>query len=186
LRKRKTLEFRSEPFSDEKILGILLWSIFGREKPRNSVPNYFWMRKTPDLHFKPFLEEKKNLRIPFRIIFGREKTLEFRSEPILHNRKHSKIHSKPFLQSENTRKKTTFVSCFVKLHYFMDFHCVPFCSKLHNRLFRNTQNHTERALYSAEWWKSFRVYSTEFFRNKILIATLNRTWGVLVKNKTYF
>jgi hypothetical protein len=43
---RKASEFRSEPFSAEKNLGIPFRIIFGREKKlRNSVPNNFWKRK---------------------------------------------------------------------------------------------------------------------------------------------
>ncbi len=77
-RKRKTSEFHSKLLLDEKNPRITFQTIFGREKnPQNSVPNYFWMRK--------------NFGIPFRTNSR--------------NRKHSKIHSKPFLQSENTRKK---------------------------------------------------------------------------------
>ncbi len=59
----KTSEFRSKPFSEEK-------------KPQNFVRNHF--------------RKWKNFGIPFRIIFGREKTL----------------------------KKNDF--CFVKLHYFTE------------------------------------------------------------------
>jgi hypothetical protein len=47
---------------DEKNLGILFRTIFGREKPTKiSVLNHFLKRK--------------NLGIPFRIIFGREKNV---------------------------------------------------------------------------------------------------------------
>jgi hypothetical protein len=57
---RKTSEFRSKPFLEEK-------------KPWNSVPNHFWNRK--------------NFGIPFRMIFGREKTLEFHSESFSEEKK---------------------------------------------------------------------------------------------------
>jgi hypothetical protein len=73
----KTLEFLSEPFSEEKTLKFCS---------------------------EQFLEEKKfGIPFPFRTIFGREK-LENSFQTIFGNRKHS--------------KKMTFVSCFVKLHYF--------------------------------------------------------------------
>jgi hypothetical protein len=41
----KTLEFRSKPFSEEKKLGIPFRTIFGRENTGKSVPNHFWNRK---------------------------------------------------------------------------------------------------------------------------------------------
>jgi hypothetical protein len=71
------------------------------------------------------LEEKK-LRNSVPNLFSKKKTSEFWSESILRNAKHSKIHSKPFFGTENTRKKTTFVSSFVKLHYFAEFRSVSF------------------------------------------------------------
>jgi hypothetical protein len=58
-------------------------------------------------HFR----KRKNLGIQFWIIFGREKTSEFRSESF---------------SEEKLWKKTTFVSCFVKLHYFAEFLSVSF------------------------------------------------------------
>jgi hypothetical protein len=66
--KRKTLEFRSEPF-------------LGREKPFHSKPfsmveflsEPFSEEKTSEFHSELFSEEKK-LGIPFRTIFGRENT----------------------------------------------------------------------------------------------------------------
>jgi hypothetical protein len=67
---RKTSEFCSELFLEEK-------------KPWNSVPNHY--------------RKRKYFGIPFRIIFGREKTWE----------------------------KTTFVSCFVKPNYFVGLRFVP-------------------------------------------------------------
>ncbi len=99
-----------------KTLGIPSLTIFGGEKPRNSVPNNF------------FSEEKN-----FGILFLTNSR----------NRKHSKIHSKLFLGTENTRKKTTFVSCFVKLHYFAEFHSDPFRSEVRNGLFLDTRNDTD-------------------------------------------
>ncbi len=62
-------------------LGIPLWTIFGQEKPRNSVPNYFRKRKTSEFHSDHF-RKRKNFGIPFQTIFGKEKTSEFHSEPI--------------------------------------------------------------------------------------------------------
>jgi hypothetical protein len=41
LAREKPSEFRSEPFLDEKNHGIQFRTIFGREKPRNSIPNHF-------------------------------------------------------------------------------------------------------------------------------------------------
>jgi hypothetical protein len=59
----------------------------GREKPRNSIPNHFSEEKNPwEFYPKPFLDEK-NLGIPFRTIFGREKTSEFRSESFSEDKK---------------------------------------------------------------------------------------------------
>jgi hypothetical protein len=54
------LESRSEPFLDEKNLGIPFRTIFGREEPRNSVPNHFRKKNKRTLEFRSesFLEEK--------------------------------------------------------------------------------------------------------------------------------
>jgi hypothetical protein len=121
-RKRKTSKFRSEPF-------------LGREKPLEFRYKPFSNDKTLEFLSKPFSEKK---------------TLEFRSEPFLEEkktrnsipnhfrkRKLLKIHSKPFLGTENTRKMTTFVSCFLKLHYFrgIPFRSVRIGSELRNWLF---------------------------------------------------
>jgi hypothetical protein len=115
-RKRKTIRIPFWTISRKrKPLGIPFRTIFGWEKPRNSIQNHFLKRRTSKFRSESFSEKKqKNFGIPFRIIFGREKL----------------------------RKKTTFVSCFVKLQYFVEFRSVPFCSELQNGLFRNTQNHT--------------------------------------------
>jgi hypothetical protein len=84
------------------------------------------------------------------------------------NRKHSKIRSKPFLGTENIPNKMTFVSCFVKLHYFAKFHSVPFRSELQNGLFWDTRNHREWALYFREqkslgWVFPWNYFGTEFW-----------------------
>jgi hypothetical protein len=63
-------------FRKRKNLGIPFWTILGREKPQNSVPNHFW--------------KKNNFRILFWTNFW--------------NRKHSKIRSKPFLGTETLEK----------------------------------------------------------------------------------
>jgi hypothetical protein len=134
--REKPSEFCSEPFLWRTNPRNSVPNHFFKEKnPRNSISNHFWMIKTSKFRSKPFSEEKKppisvpnhfrkrkNFRIPFWIIFGREKF----------------------------QKKTTFVSCFIKLHYFAEFHSVLFHSELQNGLFQNTRNHTEWALYSPE------------------------------------
>jgi hypothetical protein len=108
LGREKPSEYCSKPFLPQN--SVL--NHFSEEKnPRNSVPNHFWMRKTSEFPSEPFLEEKKprnsvrnhfwkrkNFGILFRIIFGRKKLC----------------------------KKTTFVSCFVKLHYFAELRSVSF------------------------------------------------------------
>jgi hypothetical protein len=111
------------PFSDKKIItrnteqegtgggSIGIPPFRGREKSRNFVPNHFTKEKTPQNSFPNHLWKRINFGIPFRTNSR--------------NRKHSKIHSKPFLGTENN-KKMTFVSCFVKLHYFAEFHSVSF------------------------------------------------------------
>ncbi len=99
--REKPSEFRSEPFSDDK-------------KPWNSIPTIFGREKTSDFHSEPFLEIEKKFRILFRTNFW--------------NRKRSKISSKPFLGTEKTCKNTSFVSGFVKLLYFVELHFVPSCS----------------------------------------------------------
>jgi hypothetical protein len=101
LGREKPTEFHSELFLEEKTSAFCSLPISEEKKPRNSVLNHF--------------QKRKNLGIPFRIIFGREKTSE----------------------------KITFVSCLVKLHCFAEFHSVPLRPGLQNGLFRNTRNHTE-------------------------------------------
>jgi hypothetical protein len=87
--REKPLEFRFEPFSDKKNLGIPFQTILGREKPRNSIPTIFGREKTSEFRSKPFLEKKK-LRNSILSQFVEQKTL-------------LKIRSKPFLGTENTR-----------------------------------------------------------------------------------
>jgi hypothetical protein len=55
-------------------------------------------------------------------------------------RKHLKIHSKPFLGTENTRKTMTFVSCFIELYYFL---WIPFRSVLFQTTKLNLSINTE-------------------------------------------
>jgi hypothetical protein len=117
LRKRKTSEFHSEPF-------------LGREKPSEFCSEPFLGRETPS----EFLSE------PF---IGREKPSEFRSEPFLGRENSSEFRSESFSEEKKLGKKTTFVSCFVKLQYFAEFPSVPFRYELWNGLFRNTGNYTE-------------------------------------------
>jgi hypothetical protein len=69
---------------------------FQKRKLRNSFPDHFQKKKNSEFHSDPFSEEK-TLENPFQTIFG----------------------------TENTRKTMTFVSCFVKLHYFRG---IPFRS----------------------------------------------------------
>jgi hypothetical protein len=100
LRKRNTSELRSEPFSEEKNPRNSVPNHFSEEKnPCHSLPNQFWMRKTSEFCSEPFLK-RKNLGIPFRIIFAREKISEFPSESILRKRKHSKIIPNHFWQQK--------------------------------------------------------------------------------------
>jgi hypothetical protein len=78
--KRKTSEFRSEPFLEEKYPWNSVLNHFLEEKnPWSSIRNHFWMRKTSEFSSEPFSEEK-NLGIRFRNIFGIEKTSKFRSQ----------------------------------------------------------------------------------------------------------
>jgi hypothetical protein len=94
--RRETSEFHSKPFPGrEKIPQNSILNHFSEEKNLwNSIPNYFWMRKTLEFRSEPFLEEKKpqnyglnhflkrkNFGILFRIIFGREKN--FRKRQLL-------------------------------------------------------------------------------------------------------
>ncbi len=135
--REKTSEFLSEPFlGREKPSEFRSEPFLGREKPSEFHSEPFLGREKPsEFRSEPFLD-KKNLGILYWTIFGREKTLEFRS--------------KSFSEEKKLRKKMTFVSCFIKLHYFVEFCFVPFCSELQNGLFWNTRNPTEWALYSVE------------------------------------
>ncbi len=141
--RKRPWNFVPNHFSEEKNTRNSIPKHFLEEKnPRKSVLNHFSEEKQPsEFRSEPFLDEQ-NLGIPFRTNFGREKTSGFRSKPILHNRKHSIVNSKPFLGTENTKKENTFVSCFVKVHYFAEFRSISF-QAIRNGLFRNTQNHTD-------------------------------------------
>ncbi len=89
LGREKPLEFRSKPFLDKKNLRIPFQTIFGREKPRNSVPTIFGREKTSDFHSKPFLEKKKLWNsVPNH--FLQQKILKNLFQTIFRNRKHSK------------------------------------------------------------------------------------------------
>jgi hypothetical protein len=87
-----------------KTLGIPFWTIFGQEKPRNSVPNYFRKRKNLGIPFQPFLK-RKNLGIPFRTIFGKEKTSELRSEPIFGKENPQKSVPNQFWEQKTLEKR---------------------------------------------------------------------------------
>jgi hypothetical protein len=89
--KRKPSEFCSEPFLGREKPSEFRCELFLGRNPRNCIVNHFWIRKTSEFHSEPFLEEKnprnsilnyfrkrKNLGIPFRIIFKREKKLRKR------------------------------------------------------------------------------------------------------------
>jgi hypothetical protein len=84
--KRKTSEFRSEPFHGRENPAEFLSKPFSEEnKPLNSVPDK--------------CSKQKTLENPFQAIFGNRKKYI---------------------------KNMTFVSCFVKLNYFAEFHSVSF------------------------------------------------------------
>ncbi len=72
---------------------------------RNSI--WFAEEKNLGIPFWTISQNRKTLGIPFRTIFRWEKPSEFRSES--------------FSEEKKIRKKTTFVSSFVKLHYFSEF-----------------------------------------------------------------
>jgi hypothetical protein len=54
----KTLEFLSEPFSEEKTLEFRSEPFSEEKKTRNSIPNHFRKRKYLKIRSKPFLEQK--------------------------------------------------------------------------------------------------------------------------------
>jgi hypothetical protein len=108
----------------EKNLGIPFRTIFGREKPQNSVPNHFRNRKNFELCSESFSEEKKlgekttfvhcflKLRyfaefryVPFR--FAEEKNLGIPFRTISRKRKTLGI---PFLTISRKRKTSEFRS----------------------------------------------------------------------------
>ncbi len=96
----RTIFGREKLFHSKPFLMIKPWNSFPnhfqKRKLRNSFPDHFQKKKNSEFHSDPFSEEK-TLENPFQTIFG----------------------------TENTRKTMTFVSCFVKLHYFRG---IPFRS----------------------------------------------------------
>jgi hypothetical protein len=149
------------PFSDKKIIpqdteqdgtdgsSVGISPVSQKKKPQNSVPNHFSKEKNPQNAVPNHFWMRKTLGILFRTIFGREKPRK--SVPNhFRKRKNLGIPFRIIFRREKTSEKTAFVSCFVNLHYFVEFRSVPFCSELRNGLFRNTWNHMESALYSAE------------------------------------
>ncbi len=148
---RKERQFRrnSASFAEEKNLGIPFRTISRK-------------RKTLGIPFRTNSRKRNTIGIPLRTISRKRKPSEFRSEPYW-LRITSEFRSEPFSEQKKLQnsvlnyfrkkklgKKTTFVSCFIKLQYFAEFRSVLFCSELWNSHFRNTRNHTEWALYSAE------------------------------------
>jgi hypothetical protein len=89
LGREKLLEFHSEPFSDKKNFGIPFQTIFGREKPWNSVPTIFGREKNPEFYSEPF-SEKKKLQNYVPNHFFEQKTHKNPFHTIFGNRKHSK------------------------------------------------------------------------------------------------
>jgi hypothetical protein len=86
--KRKTLEFRSEPFlGSYKPSEFRSEPFLGGYKPSEFRSEPFLGREKPwEFHSEPFLDEK-NLGIPFQTILEREKTSEFCSESFLEEKK---------------------------------------------------------------------------------------------------
>jgi hypothetical protein len=122
---RKTSEFRLELFPNGKNLGIPFWTIFNRKKHRVLFQIIFGKEKLRNSAPNQF-SEQRTLENPFKTLFGDRKYL----------------------------KKTSFVGCFVKLHYFTEFRFVPFHSELRNWLFQETRNSAEWALFTAEFFQS--------------------------------
>jgi hypothetical protein len=80
-RKRKTSEFHSEPFlGREKPSSFHSEPFLGREIPSEFRSEPFLGRETPSEFRSESFLDVKNLGILFRVIFGTEKTSEFRSE----------------------------------------------------------------------------------------------------------
>jgi hypothetical protein len=78
-----------------------------------------------EFHSEPFLRREKLLEFHSEPFPGREKLSEFRSEPFLDEKKLRNSIPNNFRQEKKIGKKTTFVSCFVKLQYFAEFRFVP-------------------------------------------------------------
>jgi hypothetical protein len=102
-RKRKISEFRSELF-------------LGRKKPLEFRSKPFLNDKTLEFLSKPF-SEKKTSEFCSEPFCGRKKNLEFHSEHFSEEKTLENLFQTIF-RTENTRKTTTFVSCFVKPYYF--------------------------------------------------------------------
>ncbi len=156
-RNRWQFRWNSACFAEEKNLRILFWTIswkrktlgipcqtiFGCYKPQISVPNQtiFGREITSEFHSEPFLDEKKpwtSVGISFWAIFSEEKYFGIPFRTNSRNRKHSKICSKQFLWTENTWKGWLLI-CFVKLHYFAEFHSVSL--RVTIWFFRDTEWH---------------------------------------------
>ncbi len=76
-RRRKTSEFRSEPFLGREKQNSIP-SHFSEEKnPRNSVPNHFSEEKNPRNSVPNYSRKRKTLGISFQTIFRREKPRNF-------------------------------------------------------------------------------------------------------------
>ncbi len=99
---RKTSEFRAQPF-------------LGRKNPWNSVPNHFWMIKPWNSFPNHFQKRKLRNFVPNH--FQKKKNSGFHSEPFSEEKTLENLFQTIF-RTENTRKTTTFVSCFLKLNYF--------------------------------------------------------------------
>jgi hypothetical protein len=98
---------------------------FSEEKnPRNSVPNYFSEDKNPSNSILNHFSEEKNPRNSVPNNFWMRKTSEFCSELFSEEKKPWNSVPNHFRKRKNLGK-TTFVSCFVKPNYFRGFRFVP-------------------------------------------------------------
>ncbi len=135
-RKRKTIEipFRAIP-RKRKTLGV-------------PFRNISWKRKNLGIPFRTISLKRKTLGIPFRTILGREKPLEFRSEPFSEE-KNLGIPIRVIFGREKTWGKRLLMLA-ASLNFIISRNSVPFRSELRNGLLRNTRNHMEWAFNSAE------------------------------------
>jgi hypothetical protein len=132
---RRQFRRNSACFAEEKNLGIPLWTISRTRKTLGLRSEPFLRREKPtEFRSEPFLDEK-NSGIPFWAIFRREKTSEFRSES--------------FPEEKKLGEKTTFVSCFVKLHYFAEFRSVPHFIPWNND---NRSESIQRNFFGTKFW----------------------------------